>query len=331
MRISSQYQLKPWTKAGLREKEKYGGESDVPGGIPQEDDPIEDHDDSYYEYVLSGVLVHSGMAEAGHYYSFIKNREDPNQSWFEFNDNIIRPFDLGNLKAECFGGEIDNIDAYRNANVYEWDYKKSRNAYILFYERVNPVMTKKYEQAMQREVPKVLTEKIWKENLAFLKSRFFLDHDYFSFIKEFICLYDYQYVNVITPDISESKEMLRDRRFMKDNNYLLQLTKAENLIDTKENVNDLVEEDPEKSQVSLTLEQEQFRSIEDFEKTPTLQTVKLAVMFSYEMFMKLKDASMFVDWMQILRPIFERYTPACFWLLDLLLENVSIYPILNTN
>ena len=31
-------------------------------------------DDSYYEYELVGVLVHSGSADAGHYYSFIKDR-----------------------------------------------------------------------------------------------------------------------------------------------------------------------------------------------------------------------------------------------------------------
>ena len=31
-------------------------------------------DESYYEYELVGVVVHSGMAEAGHYYSFIKER-----------------------------------------------------------------------------------------------------------------------------------------------------------------------------------------------------------------------------------------------------------------
>lgn len=30
--------------------------------------------DEYYEYVLSGVLVHTGGADRGHYYSFVKER-----------------------------------------------------------------------------------------------------------------------------------------------------------------------------------------------------------------------------------------------------------------
>ena len=30
------------------------------------------HDQSYYEYELSGILVHTGTADTGHYYSFIR-------------------------------------------------------------------------------------------------------------------------------------------------------------------------------------------------------------------------------------------------------------------
>jgi ubiquitin C-terminal hydrolase len=29
-------------------------------------------DDDYYQYTLVGVIVHSGDAESGHYYSFIQ-------------------------------------------------------------------------------------------------------------------------------------------------------------------------------------------------------------------------------------------------------------------
>lgn len=29
--------------------------------------------ENYYKYRLVGVLVHSGMADAGHYYSFVSN------------------------------------------------------------------------------------------------------------------------------------------------------------------------------------------------------------------------------------------------------------------
>jgi len=36
--------------------------------------PPEMKADEYYEYQLSGVLVHTGSADRGHYYSFVRER-----------------------------------------------------------------------------------------------------------------------------------------------------------------------------------------------------------------------------------------------------------------
>ena len=38
------------------------------------------HDPSYYQYTLAGILVHRGVADHGHYYSFIKQRDGTNVS-----------------------------------------------------------------------------------------------------------------------------------------------------------------------------------------------------------------------------------------------------------
>ncbi len=44
-----------------------------------------------YEYELGGILVHSGIAEAGHYYSYIRERLPGGRrgEWFEFNDDQV--------------------------------------------------------------------------------------------------------------------------------------------------------------------------------------------------------------------------------------------------
>jgi ubiquitin carboxyl-terminal hydrolase 9/24 len=63
-------------------------------------------------YELVGVVVHSGQASAGHYYSFIKERkksgaEGANRNrWLKFNDTTVEEFDMNDttLEAECFGG-----------------------------------------------------------------------------------------------------------------------------------------------------------------------------------------------------------------------------------
>lgn len=46
-----------------------------------------------YLYQLVGVLVHSGSANSGHYYSYIRERDGEGR-WLEFNDNIVKEFNF---------------------------------------------------------------------------------------------------------------------------------------------------------------------------------------------------------------------------------------------
>jgi len=51
------------------------------------------------------VLVHSGSANSGHYYSYIKERKEfaSEGCWLEFNDTNVTVFDSNKLASECFG------------------------------------------------------------------------------------------------------------------------------------------------------------------------------------------------------------------------------------
>jgi hypothetical protein len=57
-------------------------------------------------YRLAGVVVHTGTADMGHYYSFIRERETRGDGgrWIEFNDRLVREFNVVNLDSEAFGG-----------------------------------------------------------------------------------------------------------------------------------------------------------------------------------------------------------------------------------
>jgi len=80
-------------------------------------------------YQLVGVLVHSGSANSGHYYSYIKERKEFVQSerWLEFNDTNVTEFDKTKMAQECFGTQK------RQQPSQEIMWERCCNAYLLFY------------------------------------------------------------------------------------------------------------------------------------------------------------------------------------------------------
>lgn len=119
--------------------------------------------------------MHSGNAESGHYYSFIRDAD----KWYEFNDSVVSEFNIANLKAETFGGE-DSM------GKGDWDIgpSRSRNAYLLFYERIQPVDNNLSVQVKDKQIKGEFFETIWKENLQFLKARLVFDADFLKFVDD---------------------------------------------------------------------------------------------------------------------------------------------------
>lgn len=95
-------------------------------------DPAKDVEEDVFELV--GVLVHSGTAESGHYYSYVRERPSSKDSeaWVEFNDDVVSSWDPANLESACFGG-IDFRPPFDGNTVYD----KSYSAYMLFYQRAS--------------------------------------------------------------------------------------------------------------------------------------------------------------------------------------------------
>ena len=80
-----------------------------------------------YEYNLIGVVVHSGTAQFGHYYSFINTKtKDENGPWFKFNDKDVNEYIRPDFEHDMFGGNKDQ-------NSLNEDYGAS--AYMLIYEK----------------------------------------------------------------------------------------------------------------------------------------------------------------------------------------------------
>jgi hypothetical protein len=86
--------------------------------------------ENYYKYDLSGVIIHQGTSESGHYYSIIKDNKD-NNTWYEFNDTNVKYYDINDLKNEAFGGTQVIYNRDNKKEVVE----KVTNAYLLFFKR----------------------------------------------------------------------------------------------------------------------------------------------------------------------------------------------------
>lgn len=89
--------------------------------------PLEKLPEDIFELV--GILVHSGTAESGHYFSYIRERPSSSDKahWVEFNDDLVTPWDLNSMESKCFGG-FDLTSA-------NFQIEKQYSAYMLFYQR----------------------------------------------------------------------------------------------------------------------------------------------------------------------------------------------------
>ncbi|KAH9280250.1 putative ubiquitin carboxyl-terminal hydrolase FAF-X [Echinococcus granulosus] len=88
-------------------------------------------------YTLRGVIVHSGEAAHGHYYSFIlhHNRETGKSQWYKYDDTRVTEViadSPGFEQTEWFGGEYTSETPMRFS--YR-PYMRCYSAYMLFYER----------------------------------------------------------------------------------------------------------------------------------------------------------------------------------------------------
>ncbi|CAI8002162.1 Probable ubiquitin carboxyl-terminal hydrolase FAF-X [Geodia barretti] len=161
-------------------------EQKIPGDKPET--PVSTH------YHLRGIVVHSGQASGGHYYSFIRVRPQGSGSpkWFRFDDGEVveaKIDDEEEFKAQCFGGDY-------TGEVYDHVLKKTHyrrqkrwwSAYLLFYDRADQCPV--FDEALQSPtaIPKPMKSIVHKQNLEFLHHKSHYSFPYFQFMKNFLIL-----------------------------------------------------------------------------------------------------------------------------------------------
>ncbi|KAL1911221.1 hypothetical protein Sste5344_003024 [Sporothrix stenoceras] len=165
-----------------------------PYTIDQLSNPDEEQPADIFELV--GVLVHSGTAESGHYYSYIRERptSKENESWVEFNDDMVSNWDHSLLESMCFGGTVD-----RAANQFGVDGnngvppEKVYSAYMLFYQRSSS-LAKEQEALAQSgrfspakaDIPEALSDHIHNENTSLVRRHALYDPQHLPFVSKML-------------------------------------------------------------------------------------------------------------------------------------------------
>ncbi len=169
-------------------------------------------DAAKYAYTLMGVVVHSGSAFAGHYYSYIRERVPAPGggvaagAWHVFDDTRVEPYDAASLERDTFGGKY-------TSEVYEpslkryvpIEYDRPNSAYMLFYERLGapgsggdtPARAAADGDAMETDgggaaapapvrLPPRVAEEVRNTNVQCVYESHLLSRDYFTFVRNLV-------------------------------------------------------------------------------------------------------------------------------------------------
>lgn len=152
--------------------------------------------DKDYEFKLAGVLVHAGVAQGGHYYSFINDRNPGSEDkWYRFDDEDVTPFDPASIASECFGGKVKKETKWPNGQVHSVESEQFANALMLFYEKVKitepPAPASEKEEAQKAELEKiqmttgynVFEPDVRRSNATYRWQSFLFNHDFQAFLR----------------------------------------------------------------------------------------------------------------------------------------------------
>uniref|UniRef100_A0A668ARF6 ubiquitinyl hydrolase 1 n=1 Tax=Myripristis murdjan TaxID=586833 RepID=A0A668ARF6_9TELE len=195
--------MEPYTVAGVAKLE--GDDVNPENQVIQQNEPSEPTPPGSSKYRLVGVLVHSGQASGGHYYSYIIQRnggDGERNRWYKFDDGDVtecKMDDEEEMKNQCFGGEyMGEVFDHMMKRMSYRRQKRWWNAYILFYERMDSLdkdselvkyiseLTISSTKPHQVKMPGVIECSVRKQNVQFMHNRMQYSLEYFQFIKKLL-------------------------------------------------------------------------------------------------------------------------------------------------
>ncbi|XP_075236606.1 ubiquitin carboxyl-terminal hydrolase-like faf isoform X2 [Lycorma delicatula] len=181
--------MEPYTVSGLAKLEGEVIDCDYTGDVTK---------DVCTKYQLTGIVVHSGQASGGHYYSYILHRQpDGSSKWYKFDDGDVsecKMEDDEEMKTQCFGG--DYMGEVFDHMLKRMSYRRQKrwwNAYMLFYTRLDVEesnLVKRFNQLSLSDaklgvmkMPPAIERSVRRQNIRFMHNRNQFSAEYFQFMR----------------------------------------------------------------------------------------------------------------------------------------------------
>ena len=196
--------MEPYTVWGLAKAE---------GEIIDYDIDEETNREISTRYHLTGIVVHSGQASGGHYYSYIHHRRPTSSTdnsgttgkWYKFDDGDVtecKMEDDEEMKNQCFGGEY--MGEVFDHVVKRMSYRRQKrwwNAYILFYTKEEVDISNQMSELVISEsitsslnshsatvisMPSPIERSVRKQNIKFQHTYNQFSTEFFHFMRKLI-------------------------------------------------------------------------------------------------------------------------------------------------
>lgn len=159
------------------------------------------------KYDLVGIVVHSGQASGGHYYSYILyTHADGSRKWYKFDDGDVTECKLDDeeeMKIQCFGGEyMGEVFDHMLKRMSCRRQKRWWNAYILIYRRSDSglsqlalrlnELTLMESKSLQSDgshvlkMPIPIQRSVQNQNIRFMHTKNQFSVEYFQFMKRLL-------------------------------------------------------------------------------------------------------------------------------------------------
>jgi len=171
--------MQPYTATGLAQ---------IEGEVPED---LSADQDTNTCYELNGIVVHSGQASGGHYYSFILQKTGLCQKWYKFDDGDVHEWKLEEdeeMRNQCFGGEyVGEVFDQMQKKMSHRTQKRWWNAFILIYRKINAnPLTIPSNAPLDADMPLPIKKNVQHQNIRFLHQRNQFSEEFYYFMRRLI-------------------------------------------------------------------------------------------------------------------------------------------------